>query len=140
VYLVPPTGGLGDGPDPSEDVGSSEVTPAAATYHFRKNPWTDVLHLRDDIVPWVWGDSTGFGDCYPAPILGYVQDGTLYFATDGIDDTGCNYELLFDEVSLQTGQGSGIGTETGYTYDYLGTWWLTFASSEGEGTGTFQLQ
>jgi len=96
------------------------------------NPWADVYHLRDSIVPWVWGDCTAGGGGYPAPVIGFIRNNKLYFGTDYIDESG-GYELAFGVGSLKTGQGSGLKTETGYTIWGPENWWHSFASSEEEG-------
>jgi len=113
VNLVPAVAQIEElqGPDITE-VSGSQVTPEA-WYTFQLNPFADIIHLNTNPGGWLNGyDEEPEPD---APVLGFAEEGKLYFGIDGVYE-GTYYTLLFVAGTVSTRDGDIIRTVDGRTF------------------------
>ncbi|UCC32935.1 MAG: hypothetical protein JSW53_03835, partial [Candidatus Bathyarchaeota archaeon] len=121
VELVPVAGEAIEGPTIDEFV-DSQVTPQA-WYDFQTQPYADIVHLNDELKPWLWGWVEAASSCYPAPVLGYYHAGRFYMGWDYIDNMGC-YEISFWAGTVKTRDGYFTRTIDGISWVGPEYFWL----------------
>jgi hypothetical protein len=122
VWLTPATG---EAEGASADDASVAESWPQAVHTFQLNPYSDVVYLYDDIVPWLYGyhDVEGSPE-YPAPMLGFAGGGRFYWGADFVDGSG-GFELLFLAGSVGGKDGYIIRTTDGYSYSGPTYVWLS---------------
>jgi hypothetical protein len=97
-------------------VSDHEVAPDA-WYTLRLNPYTNIVHIRDNPDGWL----NGYLEANH-PLLGFVEGERWYFAIDGLDT---EYTLAFSAGSISELTGDMIITRDGKTYNGPLDIWLT---------------
>lgn len=91
-----------------------KVEPVWGDYHFRINPWIDVMHIKISGKV-IYGIDEAEGSYYDQPVLGYIEGNTFYVFVDFQEGEGA-YELMMLVGSTSTLSGNAYRTTDGTSW------------------------